>query len=228
MQAPEAQPAAALLQLTADQVRSRLQAMSVQPQPLQGRKHAAVALGLTHSGWGADVPGLPQHPLWSEAPALLLTRRAARMRAHAGQWALPGGRIDPGETPETAALRELAEEVGLQLDSAAVLGRLDDYATRSGYVITPVVVWAGAARELQPNPDEVASIHRIPVSELLRPDAPLLNQPRSTEQPVLRMPVGERWIAAPTAAFLYQFREWLLLQRPTRVAHFDQPFFAWR
>jgi hypothetical protein len=66
------------------------------------------------------------------------------------------------------------------------------------------------------------------VRELLRPDAPLLNQPRATEHPVLRMPVGERWIAAPTAAFLYQFREWLLLGRPTRVAHFDQPFFAWR
>ncbi len=202
--------------------------MAVQAMPLQGRKHAAVALGLTHSGLGAEVPGLPQHAQWDEAPALLLTRRAARMRQHAGQWALPGGRIDPGETPEAAALRELEEEVGLRLGEQAVLGRLDDYATRSGYVITPVVVWAGAARELQANPDEVASIHRIPVSELLRPDAPLLNQPRSQEQPVLRMPVGERWIAAPTAAFLYQFREWLLLQRPTRVAHFDQPFFAWR
>ena len=228
MQTPDDQPTATLLPLTAEQVRDRLQAMAVQALPLQGRKHAAVALGLTHSGWGADVPGLPQYTLWSEAPALLLTRRAERMRAHAGQWALPGGRIDPGETPETAALRELAEEVGLHLDTGAVLGRLDDYATRSGYVITPVLVWAGAARDLQPNPDEVASIHRIPVSELLRPDAPLLNQPRSQEQPVLRMPVGERWIAAPTAAFLYQFREWLLLQRPTRVSHFDQPFFAWR
>ncbi len=72
------------------------------------------------------------------------------------------------------------------------------------------------------------TIHRITVSELLRPDAPILNQPRGTEHPVLRMPVGERWIAAPTAAFLYQFREVLMLGRHTRVAHFDQPFFAWR
>ena len=109
-----------------------------------------------------------------------------------------------------------------------MLGRLDDYATRSGYLITPVVVWAGAARELVPNADEVESIHRIPARELLRPDAPLLNHVRGAEHPVLRMPIGERWIAAPTAAFLYQFREVCLLGRPTRAAHFDQPAFAWR
>ena len=130
--------------------------------------------------------------------------------------------------PEQTALRELHEEVGLSLPASAVLGRLDDYATRSGYVITPVLVWAGTARVLNANPAEVDSIHRIPVSELLRPDAPLLNQPRAQEHPVLRMPIGERWIAAPTAAFLYQFREVLLLGLHTRVAHFDQPFFAWR
>jgi mutator protein MutT len=168
------------------------------------------------------------HAQWSQAPALLLTRRAATLRRHAGQWAMPGGRIDDGETPEQAALRELAEEVGLRLSNDALLGRLDDYATRSGYVITPVVVWAGAAHEVVPNAAEVASIHRIDLQELLRADAPLLNHVKGAEHPVLRMPVGERWIAAPTAAFLYQFREWCLLDRPTRVAHFDQPVFAWR
>lgn len=125
-------------------------------------------------------------------------------------------------------MRELAEEVGLALDEPAVLGRLDDYATRSGYVITPVVVWAGAAREAVPQEAEVASIHRISLTEFLREDAPMLNQVRGAEHPVLRMPVGERWIAAPTAAFLYQFREFCLLGRVTRVAHFDQPVFAWK
>jgi 8-oxo-dGTP pyrophosphatase MutT (NUDIX family) len=159
---------------------------------------------------------------------MLLTRRADHLRSHAGQWALPGGRIEPGESAEGAALRELAEEVGLRLAPQAVLGRLDDYATRSGYLITPVVVWAGAARDLRPDPDEVASVHRIPLQEFLRADAPILNQVQGAEHPVLRMPVGERWIAAPTAAFLYQFRELCLRGRPTRVAHFDQPYFAWR
>lgn len=209
-------------------LRERLAPFVPQPLPAQGRKQAAVALAVSEAGLGADIPGMPAQAAWSEAPALLLTRRAATLRAHAGQWALPGGRIDGGETPEQTALRELAEEIGLQLGAEAVLGRLDDYATRSGYVITPVLVWAGAARELRADPREVASIHRLPVSELLRADAPLLNQPRGQPQPVLRMPVGERWIAAPTAAFLYQFREWLMLGRATRVAHFDQPFFAWR
>jgi mutator protein MutT len=187
-----------------------------------------VALGLTEAGFGPDLDDLPSRDRWQPDPALLLTRRAAGLRAHAGQWALPGGRIDPGESPEQAALRELAEEVGLQPGAGTVLGRLDDYATRSGYVITPVVVVLGAARALQPNPAEVASVHRIPVSELLRADAPILNQVNGAEHPVLRMPLGTRWIAAPTAAFLYQFREVCLLDRPTRVAHFDQPRFAWQ
>ena len=209
-------------------LRERLQAFEVRALEAEGRRHAAVAVPVTEAGLGAGVPGLPELPAWSDAPALLLTRRADSLRSHAGQWALPGGRIDDGETPEQAALRELAEEGGLVLEASAGLGRLDDYATRSGYLITPVVVWAGAAREVLPNAAEVASIHRIPADELLREDAPMLNQVRGAEHPVLRMPVGDRWIAAPTAAFLYQFRECCLLGRATRAAHFDQPAFAWR
>lgn len=196
--------------------------------PAHGLHRAAVALVVVDAGHGADIDGMPAHAHWSHEPALLLTRRALHLKRHAGQWALPGGRIDDGETAEQAALRELREEVGLQLPAEAILGRLDDYATRSGFSITPVVVWGDGAATLQADPNEVASIHRLPFDELLRPDAPLLNHPRGAEHPVLRMPVGQRWIAAPTAAFLYQFREVVLLGRPTRVAHFDQPFFAWR
>lgn len=218
----------AAIHLTPAQLRERLARFEVRAIDPAGRRRAAVAVAVTEAGLGADVDGTPRHALWSDATALLLTRRAAGLSSHAGQWAMPGGRIDDGETPEQAALRELVEEVGLALATDAVFGRLDDYATRSGYVITPVVVWAGAARELTPNAAEVASIHRIPASELMRSDAPLLNHVKGAEHPVLRMPVGERWIAAPTAAFIYQFREWCLLQRPTRVAHFDQPVFAWR
>lgn len=213
---------------TAQALRDALAHFEVHSLPAEGRRHAAVAVAVTEAGLGAGVDGMPAHDAWSTAPALLLTRRAATLSAHAGQWAMPGGRIDDGETPEAAALRELHEEVGLVLDASALLGRLDDYATRSGYVITPVVVWAGAARDVVPNAAEVASIHRIPVSELLRDDAPLLNHVKGADHPVLRMPIGARWIAAPTAAFLYQFREWCVFSRDTRVAHFDQPAFAWK
>ncbi len=199
-----------------------------QPQGAAPSAHhrAAVAVAVTHEGSGADLEGLPAPTTWSTRAALILTRRASTLGRHAGQWALPGGRIDPGETPEQAALRELAEEVGLELDTSTLLGRLDDYVSRSGFVITPVVVWAGAARVLVPSPHEVASIHRIPIREFMRADAPMLDPIADSVHPMLRMPVGESWIAAPTAAILYQFREVCIAGRATRVAHFEQPFFA--
>jgi mutator protein MutT len=185
-------------------------------------------VAVVDEGDGAMLSGIAEPQGWSRSAALLLTRRALHLRRHAGQWSLPGGRIDAGETPEQAALRELHEEVGLDLDARAVLGRLDDFVTRSGYAVTPVLVWAGAARGLVPEPNEVASIHRIPVAEFLRADAPLLEHLAGAEHPVLRMPVGDSWIAAPTAAILYQFREVCLLGRTTRVAHYEQPEFAWK
>jgi 8-oxo-dGTP pyrophosphatase MutT (NUDIX family) len=191
-------------------------------------RHAAVALTVTDEAHGANLPGLDEYLEWQSRAALVLTRRSAKLRDHAGQWALPGGRIDPGETPEQTALREMAEEVNLQLEPDAVLGRLDDFVTRSGFVMTPIVVWAGPGQLLRRNPSEVESIHRIPVTEFLRKDAPRLSPSEASDAPVLRMPVGRTSIAAPTAAILYQFREVCLLDRDTRVAHFEQPQFAWR
>ena len=129
--------------------------------------------------------------------------------------------------PSKPRCAKLAEEVGLQLTPADVLGRLDTFITRSGFAMTPVVVWAGEARLLVPDPAEVASIHRIPVTEFLRADAPILEVLEGSEHPVLKMPLGDNWIAAPTAALIYQFREVCLLGRATRVAHFEQPKFAW-
>jgi mutator protein MutT len=205
-----------------------LQAFDVHRADVAGHRAAAVAVAITDEGHGAELTGIAEPQGWSSAAALVLTRRAGSLRAHAGQWALPGGRIDEGETPEQAALRELHEEVGLQLGNDSLIGRLDDFVTRSGYVITPVLVWAGAAREMAPNPHEVQSIHRIPVSEFLRADAPMLETRDDSEHPVLRMPVGDSWIAAPTAAVLYQFRELCIWGRPTRVAHYEQPHFAWK
>lgn len=194
----------------------------------QAGKAAAVAVTVVDEGHGADLDGLPRHANWQSRAALILTRRSSKLRNHAGQWALPGGRIDAGETPEETALREMREEIGLDLDHSAVIGRLDDFVTRSGFVMTPVVIWAGPRRDLAPNPDEVDSIHRIPIAEFLRTDAPLLEPTPDGGAPILRMPVGDNWIAAPTAAILYQFREVCILGRDTRVAHFDQPAFAWR
>ena len=215
-----------------DQLKQRVEAnlhgFHVHAQGVENRHHAAVAIALVDEGHGADLPGLARPVQWSDRAALILTRRSATLRNHAGQWALPGGRLEPGETAEVAALRELHEEVDLRLGADSVLGRLDDFVTRSGFVITPVVVWAGAARALTPNADEVASIHRIPVAEFLRADAPLLEPLEGSAQPVLKMPVGQTWIAAPTAAILYQFRELCIEGRPTRVAHFEQPTFAWK
>ena len=186
---------------------------------------AAVAITLVDAVPGGDGLGLPA---FEDDAALILTRRAYGLKSHAGQWALPGGRVEAGETPEDTALRELREEVGLALGDECTLGRLDDFTTRSGFTITPVVVWGGPDVSLTANPGEVSSIHRIPVAEFLRADGPILEESPTGDAPILFMPVGSTWIAAPTAALLYQFREVAILGRHTRVAHYDQPPFAWK
>jgi 8-oxo-dGTP pyrophosphatase MutT (NUDIX family) len=211
-----------------EQVRRRLAEFELHRAIPGLHRVAAVAVAIVEEGEGAGIAGISVPSVWSREAALILTRRALHLRNHPNQWALPGGRVDAGESAEQAALRELAEEVGLDLDASAVLGRLDDFITRSGFVITPVVVWAGSARTLAANPAEVASIHRIPVREFMRDDAPMLDREDESEELVLRMPVGSTWIAAPTAAVLYQFRELCIAGRATRVAHFEQPLFARR
>ncbi|MEO0367683.1 MAG: CoA pyrophosphatase [Pseudomonadota bacterium] len=160
---------------------------------------------------------------------LVLTKRLSTLSAHGGQWSFPGGRLDDGETAEDAAFRELEEEVGLSRQHAEVLGLLDDFETRSGYLITPVVLWANYdMKQLVANEDEVESIHAISFSELARTDSPRLDYDASSEQPVLSMYYGDTWIYAPTGAILYQFRELALFKRNTRVAHYEQPRFAWK
>lgn len=166
----------------------------------------------------------------SEQACVLLTLRPRTIKRHSGQYALPGGRLDGDETTEQAALRELAEEIGLHLKPKDIVGHLDDYPTRSGFRITPVVVWGGEAETLRPDPDEVAKVFRIPLEELVRPQIPHLHDEPDQERPVLSAPIPTLGghVYAPTAAILYQFREVALEGRATRVAHFDQPRFAWR
>lgn len=198
--------------LERDVLANRLAAYQRLTHPLEGRRAAAVAVAVVASPEGRGI---------------ILTKRAARMRAHAGQWALPGGRVDAGESYAGTALRELHEELGIEVPATAVLGTLDDYPTRSGYVITPVVVWADASVEdLHPNPDEVASAHVVapPVLDV----TPRFVDIAESDRPVIQLPMLNTFIHAPTAAIVYQFRELALHGRRIRVDDLEQPVFAWR
>jgi 8-oxo-dGTP pyrophosphatase MutT (NUDIX family) len=183
--------------------------------PLEARalKRAAVCVIVTGKGGEA---------------ALVITKRAARLTTHSGQYALPGGRMDAGETALDAARREAREEIGLELGPQDFIGRLDDYPTRSGYLITPLVAWLAEGTPLTPNPSEVARIHRVPLTELARPGSPQFISIPESERPVIRYPILDTLVHAPTAAVLYQFMEVALLGRETRVAHLEQPVWAWR
>jgi len=214
--------------------------------PLEGRRPAAVAIVLVDSEVGEDR--VDAHAFTAEdmavvpggsggldgrmvdvagGAAFLLCRRAPRLNRHASQWALPGGRVDPGEDAVTAALRELDEELGVHLGHDAVLGLLDDYATRSGYVITPVVVWGGGPLDLAPAADEVLAAYRVGLHQLQRPDSPRYVSIPESDRPVVQIPLGGDLIHAPTGAVLLQLR-WLALEgRIDPVADLEQPVFAW-
>ena len=183
--------------------------------PAPALKRAAVAIALVEAD-EADA-----------GTALLLTRRASGLRSHGGQWALPGGRCDDGETPVQAALRELHEELGLKLGPGDVLGLLDDYPTRSGYLITPVVLWSQKDAVITPSPDEVASVHRIALQAIERTEAFDFTLIPESKRRVIRFRLSGQLIHAPTAALIYQFRE-VLAGRDTRVTELEQPVFAWK
>jgi 8-oxo-dGTP pyrophosphatase MutT (NUDIX family) len=213
--------------------------------PVDERRRAAVAVVVvdsdpvrhaddlpTPSEDRSHVPGPPMEapaaPSRVGGPAVLLTKRAPKLRAHGGQWALPGGRIDEGEGPLDAARRELREELGLDLAAGDLLGVLDDYPTRSGFVITPFVFWGGADPVLEPDPAEVLSVHRIAFTELCRPDSPRFVRIPESDRPVVQLPIGGRFIHAPTGAVLLQFRRVAIEGVSERVAGYEQPVFAWR
>ena len=109
------------------------------------------------------------HP---DEPAVLLTLRSPRLSSHAGQVSFPGGRIEDGETPEAAAVREAAEEVGLDPRLPELIGRLPEHRTGTGFHVTPVVALVPPPLALSPDPAEVAEAFELPLSTVLDPAAP--------------------------------------------------------
>ena len=195
-------------------MRSNLSDFKDLRQSTEGKKQAAVAITICQFEGESSV---------------VVTRRSSKLKEHSGQWALPGGRVDNNETFIAAALRELEEEVNIKVEDEAVLGTLDDYITRSGYVITPIVIFADLKKnQIVGNPSEVASVHFFSFTELNRKDSPNLETIPQSDRQVLSMNYLDDRIYAPTAAMLYQFREVAILGRATRVLDFDQPLFAWR
>lgn len=176
----------------------------------------------------------------ADRQGIWILRRPLTMRKHAAQFALPGRRLDPGEGVIDAALRELEEELGVALHPDDVLGLLDDYPTRSGFVMTPVVCWAQDASAPSPSPDEVSELFFVPLDDLL--DEPRFITIPESPRPVIQLPIpGLRrdpddhspsgrsaLLHAPTAAVIYQFVEVVLRGRDTRVDGFEQPVFAWK
>ena len=148
---------------------------------LRLRDVVAVPLGLV--AYGEDVlADLDKPPalaavlvplVMSDSPTILLTKRTAHLKKHAGQVSFPGGRIDPDDLhAEAAALREAHEEIALDPGQVEIIGRMEDYVTGTGYRITPVLGLLPPDLEYRPSPHEVEAVFELPLHVLLDPAAP--------------------------------------------------------
>ncbi|HWA63649.1 MAG TPA: CoA pyrophosphatase [Caulobacteraceae bacterium] len=177
-------------------------------------------LQMDHAGLRRAAVAIVLSPREGEL-TYVLTRRATSLRRNSGNYALPGGGLEPGEDAVAAAIRETAEELGVAVEEA--LGLLDDFRTLGGHIVTPVVLWSDAPLELRPDPVEVQSAWFVPVADLDHPDAPMSEPHPDGGEPILRMHMQGHWINPPTAAWLYQFREVALHGREARVHRVGQP-----
>jgi 8-oxo-dGTP pyrophosphatase MutT (NUDIX family) len=190
------------LTVTRSAIAENLRAFQREASP-SSQRAAAVAVVLLASGGQTCVP---------------IFQRPSDMRRHASQMALPGGRVHEGESVVECAMRELHEEIGLEVAAGDELGRLDDFDTRSGFTITPIVFWSDAtAADLRPSPAEVAVMFLPTTGDLLEAAA----HAGRGDDFSMRLPGVE--VFAPTAAMLYQFAEVALSGRAVRVADFHQP-----
>jgi 8-oxo-dGTP pyrophosphatase MutT (NUDIX family) len=124
-----------------------------------------------------DAPPVPAAVLvpiiLGPMPGVLLTKRNAHLNKHGGQVSFPGGRIDAEDADaEAAALREAEEEIALDPRRVEILGRMADYVTGTGYIITPVLGLLPPNLVLRPAPDEVEAVFELPIDVLLDPAAP--------------------------------------------------------
>jgi 8-oxo-dGTP pyrophosphatase MutT (NUDIX family) len=146
-------------------------------------------------------------------PTILLTERSADLAHHAGQVSFPGGRVEDTDIDHIdAALRETEEEIGLDRGHVEVIGRLDTYFTRTGFVVTPIVGLVHPPFELTPDPVEVATIFEVPLSFVLDRS----NHERHSRewQNMIRhfyvLPHPEQYIWGATAGMLVNLAELLL------------------
>ncbi len=148
-----------------------------------------------------------------EGLTVLLTQRTDHLANHPGQISFPGGHIEEEDaTPEEAALRETEEEVGLDRQHVSIIGRLPDYVTRTGFIVTPVVAWVAPPFDIVPDDHEVAEVFEVPLDFFLDED----NHEKHTlfyagkNRYFWAMPYGDYYVWGATAGMLKNLYEFLM------------------